>query len=89
MAVARQGMVTRGSEGEMLTRLAAVASVSTQSSLPSQPVGRRPGDPRPPASCLSCLQRWGRLCPWRVSALLPSPTAHQRSEMVGKLGAFI
>lgn len=89
MAVARQGMVTRGSEGEMLTLLAAAVSASTQSSLPSQPVGRRPGDPRPPTSCLSCLQRWGRLCPWRVSALLPSPSDHQTNEMVGELCAFI
>lgn len=89
VAVARQGMVTQGNEGEMLTRLVAAASASTQSWLPSQRVGRRPGDPHPPASCLSCLQRWGRLCPWHVSALLPSPTAHQRSEMVGKLCTFI
>lgn len=73
----------------MLTRLAAAASASTQSSLPSQAFGRRPGDPRPPASCLSCLQHWGRLCPWRVSALLPSPKDHQTREVVGNPRAFI
>lgn len=82
MTVARQGLscgdAREGGKGEAYHRPAAAASASTQSSLPSQPVGRRPGDPRPPAGCLSCLQHWGRLCPWRSRRCSPPPRTIRR-----------